>query len=114
MPDSVKKLTLTLLPALLFLYSYVFGFECVFRRWFGIICPGCGMTGAVRALLALDIQRAAACHPMVFSLPVILIYIFMNGRVFKNRYVNYGILSAVGAGFLVNYLIRLGILYWGG
>ncbi len=42
---------------------------CPFRFFFGICCPGCGMTRAILALLRLDFSNAWDAHPLVFALP---------------------------------------------
>ncbi len=46
-------------------------FGCPFRLVFGVSCPGCGMTRALRALLCLDFRCAWQYHPLVFLLPVL-------------------------------------------
>lgn len=93
--------------ALFFLYSALTGFQCVFLRYFHVICPGCGMTRAVRALLRLDLAGAWRFHPMVFSMPLLVLYIALDGRVFRKKAVNILVLSLTGAGFAVNYAIKL-------
>lgn len=104
---TMKGFVLAAAAAALFGLAAVFGMECIWHRLFGIICPGCGMTRAVIALIHGDIAAAFYYHPMVWSLPVIFIYIAANGHVFKNRIVNYGILAVIAAGFAVSYIIRL-------
>ncbi len=91
---------------------YTCGIQCLFRRFLGIICPGCGMTRAILACLRLDFAAAFRHHPMVFSLPVLFIYFIMDGKVFKKRTVNIAVLLAVCAGFLVNYIHNLLIYYF--
>lgn len=50
---------------------------CPIRRFWGVSCPGCGMTRACVALLRLDFLAAAAYHPLVFVLiPGLLYFIF--------------------------------------
>ena len=80
---------------------------CVFYRFFGVICPGCYMTRAVLALLRLDFEAAFRCHPMVFSLPVIAVYIVKDGGLFNKKWLDITILSAIGAGFIICYILRL-------
>lgn len=96
-----------LLFVLLFLFSCAADFQCVFLRHFHVICPGCGMTRAVKALLRLDFAGAWHFHPMVFSMPLLVLYIALDGHVFRKKAVNILILSLIGAGFAVNYTIRL-------
>lgn len=90
-----------------FSFAYFVGIECVYQKYLHIICPGCGMTHALRALVQLDFQAAFAYHPMVFSMPLVIIYIFTNGRLFKQKIVDDIILICIGAGFVINYVIKL-------
>lgn len=96
-----------LIFAALYFFAWLTDFECVYLKYFHIICPGCGMTRAVRALLELDLAAAWRFHPMVFSMPVVLLYIALDGRVFRSRALNILVLSLIGAGFSVNYAVRL-------
>lgn len=43
---------------------------CPFRFFFGISCPGCGMTRALLAALRLDFAAAFSYHPVVFPAAV--------------------------------------------
>ncbi|XYW69708.1 DUF2752 domain-containing protein [Oscillospiraceae bacterium LTW-04] len=65
------------------------------------------MTRAIKSALALDWKSAFSYHPMVFSLPLVAGYILMNGRLLKHKGFNDFILVLIGAGFLVNYIIKL-------
>ena len=103
----MKRVITALLPAAAFLIFYVSGAECVFRKIFGVICPGCGMTSAVRALFSANFAGAAQCHPMVFSLPVVLLYIYKNGKALGCRAADLIVLSALGSGYLLNYLLKI-------
>lgn len=65
------------------------------------------MTRAARALVQLDFATAFSYHPMVFSMPLVIIYIFTNGRLFKKKIVDDIILICIGVGFVINYVIKL-------
>ncbi len=56
---------------------------CPSRVLFGLSCPGCGMTRAVRALLQLDFQLAFESHPLVFLLPVAVAVYFLRKKIPK-------------------------------
>ncbi|MBQ7523239.1 MAG: DUF2752 domain-containing protein [Oscillospiraceae bacterium] len=77
---------------------------CVYRRLFGIPCPGCGMGRAIDALLRLDFAAAWRWHPMVFSLPVLAVYLLKDGPLFRNRRWDTALLIAIGVGFLIRYV----------
>lgn len=108
-----EKIVIAAIAVAVFFFVCYNGFDCIFLKYFNIICPGCGMTRAVRSLLRLDIKEAFMYHPMVFSMPLILLYILRNGRVFANKIVNGIVISGIGIGFLINYLIKLYIFFGG-
>ena len=86
---------------------------CVFRRFTGVICAGCGMTRAWISAFQLDLKSAFGYHPMFWSVPVFLLYILYDGRLFRNLRLNNWILFSFLGGFLLCYLIRL-IVFLGG
>lgn len=108
---QVRKAALRILCVLLLTALYIFldhiHFVCIFLRFLHMPCPGCGMTRAVKSLLALNLKSAFYYHPMVFSLPLVAGYILANGHLFKHKGFNNFILMLIGAGFLVNYIIKL-------
>lgn len=87
------------------------GVECLFRQFFGVICPGCGMSRALIACSRLDFAAAFRYHPMVFSLPVLFLLFWKDGRIFKNNILNWVVIGAVGCGFLANYVVELIRIY---
>ena len=100
------------------LYGVVLGLwtylklPCVWRGIFGIICPGCGMSRAWLALLRLDLAKAFSLHPMFWSVPFLALYILFDGQLFRNKWVNYGLLGLILAGFMACYIIRLSGWNW--
>lgn len=86
---------------------YSFSVPCVFQTLFSIPCPGCGMTRALRAALQLDFASAFAYHKMFWAVPVGYLYFLFDGRLFNNRRVDKIILISIGAGFIVDWLIKL-------
>lgn len=79
------------------------GVGCVFLHFFGIPCPGCGMTRALRALLRLDFAAAFAYNPLIYALPYVFCYLFfpMDGR-FHRR-----LLTMIGIACLINWVYRI-------
>lgn len=90
---------------------YFLDYGCIFRKIFGVICPSCGLSRAFMCCLKLDFAGAFYYHPMIFSLPVLVLYIIKNGVLFKNSVVNRIVLAAIGAGFVLCYIIRLFLGY---
>lgn len=107
MRKYLPRILLAVFLAGYFCFLYFSGFECRILKYLHIICPGCGMTRAARALVQLDFSAAFSYHPMVYSMPLVIIYIFTNGRLFKKKIVDDIILICIGAGFVINYVIKL-------
>ncbi len=78
-------------------YKYDIG--CVWQRIFGIPCPGCGMTRAYVSLLHGDIKKAFEYNFMFPFVPVLCIYVFFDGRIFRSKTVDNIIISCIFAGF---------------
>ena len=99
--------------AALYIIFYVMEIPCIFRSVTGFPCPGCGMTRAVFCIITLDIPSAAHYHPMVFFLPILFLFIWKDGRLFRSCRLNSAVLISIGVLFLVTYLIRLLLFYLG-
>ncbi len=105
-----RKVWLLLLISIYFLFAYAmldyFNTTCVFLKFIGIPCPGCGMTRAFISLINLDFIKAIKYNIVVFFMPYIFMYIFLD---FKNKIHNiFLIIIAVIA--IINWLIKI-ILY---
>lgn len=87
--------------------AYLLGIGCFFRYFFHIICPGCGMTHAMAALLQFDFKSAFFYHPMIFAMPFAGLYVVKDGKVFSNPVWNIAGLIALGVGFVGTYGVRL-------
>lgn len=66
---------------------------CPSRVLFGIACPGCGMSRAVRAALQLDFSLAFESHPLVFLLPVAAGVYFARKKIPKKILIFLGIFA---------------------
>ncbi len=104
---TVIKILCILLILGLYLLLSRYNVPCIFMELFNIPCPGCGMTRALRSLIDLDFYKALQYHPMVYCMSVVILYIIMDGRIFKNRLFNNIILFIILIGFAVCYIVRL-------
>lgn len=78
-----KKTILLYVTILFFIAVFYFVYNCPFKYFFGICCPGCGMTRATLSLLKLDFQQAFYYHPAVFIMPFAIIVFFLRKRIPK-------------------------------
>lgn len=83
------------------------GRGCPFRGLTGIPCPGCGMSRAWLAALRLDMTAAFRYHPMFWSVPVLMLYSVFDGQLFRQKWLNFGLLGLIAIGTLVHYLVIL-------
>jgi hypothetical protein len=103
----MKKIILFCGIIFCYVAAYLSGLKCFFRSFFHIICPGCGMTHALIALLQLDFKSAFFYHPMIFAMPLVGWYVVKNGKAFSNKWLNIAGLVILGAGFAGTYIVRL-------
>ncbi|MBQ7122821.1 MAG: DUF2752 domain-containing protein [Clostridia bacterium] len=87
-----NRSTIILFIAIAVFYSVV---GCPSRVLFGISCPGCGMTRAVRAALQLDFSLAFESHPLVFLLPVAAVVYFIRKKIPKKLLIFMGVSALV-------------------
>lgn len=113
-PEKWKqKLCFTALCALVLGLWIWLKLPCMLRLLTGVICPGCGMTRAWQAALRLDLTAAFAAHPMFWSVPVLALFAFYDGRLFKNRRLNAWVLWVLFGAFFLCYGIRLAAFFSG-
>lgn len=65
------------------------------------------MTRALHSLINLNFYKALQYHPMIYCMPVVILYIIMDGKIFKKNILNNIILFAILIGFAVCYIVRL-------
>lgn len=80
---------------------------CVFLWATGYECFGCGMTRALLSALRFDFISAFQHHRMFWSLPILGLYVLFDGKLFKNKFINIGILVVILIGFVVNWMLNL-------
>lgn len=56
---------------------------CLFRRVFGVLCPACGTTRMLSALLRFDFQTAFSLNPFMFCfLPFAGVWLVLEGALY--------------------------------
>lgn len=101
------KLISCLLFALIVLIWTIFKFPCVFIGLFNIPCPGCGMTRAFLQFFQFKFVEAFKLNFMFWSFPVLVLYYFFDGKLFKNKWLNNGLLISIFVGFFINWILKL-------
>lgn len=101
------KLLLSLVYMGVVILFYSLRLSCVFQTIFGIVCPGCGMTRATIAALHLHFKEAFGYHPMFWSMPILYLYFWIDGGLFRKGIWDKVILWGIGAGFVLNWLLKL-------
>lgn len=78
---------------------------CLVQKVFHIPCPTCGMTRAFFALINGNVALSFELHPMLLSLPMLIIMFLFSEKLFngKLKYVSIIMLIIVIIGFVVNY-----------
>ena len=89
---------------IVYLVMWKTGITCVFLHFLGVPCPGCGMTRALLALLRLDFVSALQYNPLIFCMPYVFAYIFLD---FKNRKVHNIIIKLIGILAVVNWVYNI-------
>lgn len=80
---------------------------CIFIRFLGIPCPGCGMTRAMLAAFRLDWAAAFAYHPMFWSMPILYLYFLFDGRLLGKQKLDRFVLIFFLVGFLLQWVHKL-------
>lgn len=84
-------------------------YHCPFLYFFGIPCPGCGMTRALLSVAKLDLKAAFYYHPLFFIVILAAIYIALklSGKIKISKKTENSLIMAVCILFIAVYFIRL-------
>lgn len=91
---------------------------CFFRQWTGLLCPGCGITRAMRALAAGDVLAAFDFNPLgVAALPLVMYeMVVATSRAFggpRMRSAFDGVrVPVVAAAVVIAYFVVRNIPFW--
>lgn len=97
----------------LFILVYIKYLGCPIRHFFGVPCPGCGLSRAYLAFFSGDIGGAFACHPL-FPVVVPVIFLFLHNDVFHfhiGKKASYLIAVLIITLFISVYIVRVFILH---
>lgn len=101
------KLSLFALFFVLAGLAVLFHYQCPILRLTGIICPGCGMSRAWLAAFHLDFEQAFYYNPVFWFIPVIMLFILFDFKLFKKRMSNIVIASLLCMVAAASYIVRL-------
>lgn len=100
-----------ILQFFVFLFSvavvYFTGINCIFKKLFGITCPGCGMTRAYLSLFKGDIKSAFEFNPMFWSVPILFLAILRNGKITGRKIADAVIYSLICLGIIILFFSRI-------
>ena len=102
-----QKILATLLLLAVVGLMYIFNAQCPFISLFNIPCLGCGMTRAVRSALNFDFVSAFRYNAMFWALPVMYLYFLCDGRLFRNKWIDFTVWAVILSGFVINWLYHL-------
>ena len=83
------------------------GVGCPIRAVTGVSCAGCGMTRAWGRALQGDWMGALRCHPLFWTVPLLVLAFLLRGRLSQTA--RRGIAGLALAAFLVVYGVRLAL-----
>jgi len=87
---------------------------CLFQAFFGVPCPGCGLTRATLALFTGRVADAIFWHPLVFVTLPLIPYLAFRDKLMKKfsfpvteKYIVLG----VGSMYVITYATRMILLF---
>lgn len=109
--SDIKKngLVIIIVTVGLFVINYIFGSICPVAISFGVPCPGCGMTRAIKALIHGQFMQAAYYNAAVYVWIMYAIYWFADRYIFEKerKRVSTALLIAVCLFTIIYYIYRL-------
>ena len=95
---------------LLIIYGmWYFETGCLVEMFLNIPCLTCGMTRAFFALINGNVSLAFEIHPMLFSVPILVIMFLFSNSLFNGKVKKYSVtlLMLIVSGFILNYFRNL-------
>ena len=101
------KIITTFAIIIIIAIMYISRVPCLFVKFFGFQCPGCGMTRAYISLLNLNIKQAFMFHPMFWSVPILFAMYLFDGKIFNAKWANTILAVLIFTGFFIVWFFRL-------
>ena len=101
-----EKLFFALGVAAYHIFTKWLNVPCIIRALLGFPCMGCGMSRAVTAVLRLDFGAALSYHPLVFTLPLPVLYFLFDGHLF-GKIPDRAVLSVLAVSYVTVWILRL-------
>lgn len=104
-----NNLKILLIVLLLFTVLFVFDLKwaCPFLKYIHILCPGCGLTRSIKALLRLDIVSAIKYNILIIPLVIFIVGIIIDSITKKDRTIK---IFSKNSFIILIFLIFFGIL----
>ena len=105
-----QKALLLFFVALAVYAMWYFETGCLVQRVFYIPCMTCGMTRAFFAMINGNFGLSFETHPMLLSLPVLIVMFLFSEKLFDGKLKKYSValLILIVSGFVLNYFRILG------
>ncbi len=105
--NPAEKITILISAFLGAVFLYLSGIGCVWRYFFKIPCPGCGITHAFIAFFEGQFKEAFEYNYMFISVPFVVIYMLYDGRFFKSKTADLLLLILISIGFLIRWILEI-------
>lgn len=102
-----NKMALLIAGGILLLFIVFDIYHCPIKYGFGIPCPGCGMTHALKELMHFDISASIYYHAMLIPTGFFLI----AGLLIKDPSKKYKLITAWSICMIVYYVARMMLVY---
>ncbi len=98
-----QKLLISLAMAVYVVVLYLSPISCPVLALTGVRCLGCGMTRAWLRALELDFAGAFGYHMMFWSVPILYIAFWTDGKLFRSKRLNVSFFLIILVGFVINW-----------
>ena len=101
------KIIVTAAIACVLTVCYILRVPCLFNYVTGLPCLTCGMTRAWLSFVSFDVSAAFDYHPLFWTVPILYLYFWFDGVLFKKKALDLPIVFGILAAFGVHWIIVL-------